>query len=134
MDEEKSVGSGAPAGFQVSLSPPLSPMGQPPEEPRGSGHTWGTPWQMATACVGGAGLYRVAALRRGSEALSPGFLNWFFPLIHLVLLSGVGWDHPPPAFGLYQHKGWHESSVLNMQPLQRTGLSPSQVVASFLTC
>lgn len=72
--------------------------------------------------------------RRGSEALSPGFLNWFFPLIHLVLLSGVGWDHPPPAFGLCQHKGWHESRVLNMQPLQRTGLSPSQVVASFLTC
>lgn len=53
-----SVGSGVPAGFQVSLSPPPSHGVAPGVAQRQWGHL-GSPWQKDRACVAEAGLYRM---------------------------------------------------------------------------
>lgn len=107
----RAVWPGALEGSGGFPGPPCCLTGQPSAEPTGGwARTWGTPWHMGLACVGEAPLASrtvpVQGLgwllsRKVSEVLSPLFSNCFFPVIHLVLLSGVGCYHFPPAFLLW---------------------------------
>lgn len=111
VGEGKSVGSGAPAGVQVPLSPPPSPMGEPSEALGTLGDPMARTWRVWVKqdCTGWL------LSRRGSEA-HPLCFKLLFPCDSLGTPEQCWMGSSSICFGLNQHKGGHENTVLNLQP------------------
>lgn len=118
VGEGESVGSGAPAGFQGSLSPPSSPChGAGPEVAQRQWGHLGDPMADGHGVCGWSRTVEGGCSPGEVVRCCPLSFKLDFPCDSLGTLEPYWMGSSSTCFGHYQHRGWHENTVVNMQPV-----------------